>query len=209
MYEKPVQHILSDTVRSIGLVLSKENFQAVANAVMKCSETAELVTDIVIRNLNAECEKLCSTSNKSILRMSAPEDLQKFDWNVLVCELKQKAPLFFAILMTVGAPPRPRNKRKGVTEDTRYPGVCTAAAILLKEQCDNMSALQHLVGVILFHGNASKQVHLEISITIYDLEIIFMYCRHKGASLIFKCVCLLYPHSTRWMHLLGILMHQF
>lgn len=158
MYEKPVHHTLSKSLRSIGLALYRGNCQSVAHAVMKCTDTSSLVISLVLEKLMVECEILCSSSSQSTLRMTSPENLQAFDWSAIADELKQKAPLLFAVLMAVGAPPRPRNIRKGVTEESRYPGVCTAAAILLKERCDNMSALQHLVGIILFHGNASKQV---------------------------------------------------
>ena len=86
------------------------------------------------------------------------------DWNAIVSELKREAPLLFAVLMAAGAPPHPRNVHKGTTEESRYLAICTAAAVLLKERCKFMSSLQHLIGIILVHGNASKQVSsLQIS----------------------------------------------
>ena len=85
-------------------------------------------------------------------------DLQSFDWTALAGELKREAPLLFAVLMAAGAPPRPRNVRKGATEESCYPAICTGATILLKEGCGFLSTLQHVIGIILFHGNASKQV---------------------------------------------------
>ena len=85
------------------------------------------------------------------------------DWNAIVSELKQEAPLLFAVLMAAGAPPHPRNVHKGTTE-SRYPAICTAVAVLLEKRCEFMSSLQHLIGIILFHSNASKQVSsLQIS----------------------------------------------
>ena len=101
---------------------------------------------------------LCSSSSKSTLRMTSPENLQAFDWSVIADKLKQKAPLHFAVLMAVGS---------------HYSGVCTAAAILLDEWYDSMSALQHLVEIILFHSNASKQV---IDDNIFAKTCHMLYC---------------------------------
>lgn len=84
---------------------------------------------------------------------------------VVAQELQQKAPIFFAFLLAVASPHRPRNIHKGTTLESRYPAITMAAAVLLKERSDRMSALQHLVGIILFHGNASKQVYITIIFT--------------------------------------------
>ena len=158
MNEKSISKIVPTSLQPIALALHQGNWQAVAQAVMKCHEVSSLVTDILLKRIQAECEQLCSSSRKSLMRMSSPDDLESFSWHSLVSELKQKAPLLFAFLAAAGAPPRPRNVRKGATEKSRYPALCMAAAVLLKERCYAMSALQHLVGLILFDGNASKLV---------------------------------------------------
>lgn len=98
------------------------------------------------------------------MRKAKPDDLTSFNWIALCNELKQKAPLLFSILTAVGAPNRTRNIHKGVNLESRYPALCTAAAVLLKERCSFMSAVQHLVGIMLFDGNASKQVYLHACI---------------------------------------------
>ena len=85
------------------------NWQAVAPAVMKCRGVSSLVTNILLKYIQAECEQLCSRSRKCMLRMSSPDDLESFSWNSLVDELKQKAPLLFAVLTAAGAPPCPSN----------------------------------------------------------------------------------------------------
>ena len=160
MYEKPVHRFMSTTLRPIALALYRGNWQSIAQSVMKCDALSHIVVDLVLKRLQAECEHLCSRSINSKLRQSTPHDLQSFNWMSICSELKQEAPLLFAMLTTAGAPPRPRNVHKGATEESRYPAICTAAAVLLKERCDFMSALQHLLGILLFHGNASKQVSI-------------------------------------------------
>ena len=158
MHEKPVERFISASL--LALALYRGNWQSIAQAVMRSSEVSCIVVDLLLKELQGECEQLCSSSRKSILRKSSPEDLQSFNWLSVSHELKQEAALLFAFLSAAGAPPRPRNMHKGATPESRYPALCTAAAVLLKERCQFMNALQQLVGIILFHGNASKQVSL-------------------------------------------------
>ena len=80
-----------------------------APAVMKCRGVSSLVTNILLKHIQAECEQLCSRSRRCMLRMSSPNDLESFSWNSLVDELKQKVPLLFAVLTAAGAPPSPSN----------------------------------------------------------------------------------------------------
>lgn len=158
MYEKPIERIMSASLRPIALALVSANWQSIAQAAMKCNEVSVAIVDLVIKQLRSECEQLCSHSKNSMLRRSSPEDLQSFNWLSVASELRKEAPILFAVLTAVAAPPRPRNVHKGATEESRLPAICTAAAVLLKERCTFMSALQHLLGITLFHGNASKQV---------------------------------------------------
>lgn len=157
MYEKPVHRFISSSPWPVALALYRGNWQSVAQAVMKCNEISGLVIERVLKQLREECEHLCSRSRKGMLRKSSPDDLQSFNWLSVAQELKQEAPLLFAVLTAIGAPPQPQNVHKGASEESHYPAFCTAAAVLLKERCKFMSAIHHLLG-ILFHGNASKQV---------------------------------------------------
>lgn len=76
--------------------------------------------------------------------------------------IQKRSSNLFKFLLSVAAPKRSRNKAKGVNTNTRYPSICTAGSILLRERNCMMSAVQHLVGVILFHGDVHKQVRVHI-----------------------------------------------
>ena len=54
----------------------------------------------------------------------------------------------------------------GFPPDTEFPGLCTAGALLSRQRNLHMSALHNIVGVIFFHGNASKQVCIIIIIEL-------------------------------------------
>lgn len=199
MHEKPVERFISASLQPIALALYRGNWQSIAQAVMRSSEVSCIVVDLLLKELQGECEQLCSSSRKSILRKSSPEDLQSFNWLSVSHELKQEAPLLIAFLSAAGAPPRPRNIHKGATAESRYPALCTAAAVLLKERCQFMNALQQLVGIILFHGNASKQVstiqgQYDIVYTPIISSIQTLFCRSNAVLVIYNSVCHPLPH---------------
>lgn len=169
LLENPVESTLSKTLAPIGLALYRGNWLSVAQSVISCKEMRKLVIDVLLKRVTAECEILCSTSSKSKLQLSKPADLMAFSWIAVAQELKQKAPTFFGFLSAVISRHRQRNRHKGITEESCFPALCTAAAILLKQRCEKMNSLQHLIGTILFHGNASKQVLYAIHV-IYNIE---------------------------------------
>ena len=150
--------IIPSSLQPIALALHQGNWHAVANAVFETPSVSTLVTNKFLAQIQHECQILCGNSSK--FKLATPESLQSFSWRVLANELKANAPLFFAVLQTAGGPHRPRNTRKGVTEELCFPALCTAAPVLLKERCERVDAVQQLIGLILFKGNASKQVIL-------------------------------------------------
>jgi len=91
MYKKPVHRFVSASLRLIALALYRGNWQSVAQAVMKCDEISCRVVDLVLKQLQDECEKMCSRSTKSTLHKSSPDDLQSIDWNSIVSELKKRS----------------------------------------------------------------------------------------------------------------------
>ena len=208
MYKKPVTRQIPTALRSVALALYKNNWQSIAQAVMNCSLLSCRVVDIVLKKLKDECELLCSKSGDGLLRKSSPEALLSFNWLSVASELRQEGPLFFSVLTTVGAPSRPRNVRKGVTDDSRYPAICTAAARLLKERCEFMNVLQHLLGIILFHSNATKQVSV-VGCILYSYNSchVSLY-RLTDVSLACSCVCLQRQLSRRWMSYVRVLLNR-
>ena len=173
---------VSPCLKPIALALHQNNWQVLAEAVHTIPVVSSLAINVVLNMLQLECQQLCRKDSTCILKRSSPADLHSFNFVALANDLKQKAPLLFAFLEAVGAPDCRRNVRKGVVEETRYPALCTAAAVLLKERCEDMNALQHLLGVVLFDGNASKQVYELVNAIV--LVVLFTYCiqAHKRLS---------------------------
>ena len=74
----------------------------------------------------------------------------------MIAELQLKAPLLFKVLHSLSSRNDHRNTLKvGVAH---YPGICSAAAILLKERNREMCGLQSLISLLLYSCHAEKQV---------------------------------------------------
>ena len=128
---------------------------------MKCDEVRTVVIELLMKELNDQCSHLCEKLRfNSILRQTSLDDLLKFTWQCLVDEWKTEAPLYWSFLQAVASPPRPRNKQKGLKESSRYPSMCMGGAVLLKERNKDMSALHHLMGIYLYHGDLHKSVSI-------------------------------------------------
>ena len=103
--------------------------------------------------------KMCSIKSPSILQASTPETLASFDWNKLESELELRAPSLVTILRSatmVNVPPSKKQKKTYRVKQKQVIGIC--AAILLRHRNQSMNLLQRILSVLLYNGNASKEV---------------------------------------------------
>lgn len=128
--------------------------QALQEAIAKEGVEAILgqasIRDVIVGYVfQQQCFALCQKSTP-VLHAIQPEQLATFNFDQLIDEWAFSAPLFLRFLTTAA-----NINRKAVKN---FAGVCTAGAALLRQRNMHMSALQHIVGLILFHGNATKLV---------------------------------------------------
>ena len=117
----------------------------------------EAIVKQVLQRVNAECISLCRKTNMSQFRTIHSEKFVDFKWYNMVADLKKNAPLLFTLLDSITS----RNDHRNTVKVGRvhYPGICSAAAILLKERNREMTGLQSLVSLILYSCHAEKQVN--------------------------------------------------
>ena len=60
-------------------------------------------------------------------------------------EWSVKAPIFYDFLKSAAIP----SKRSDVAQPVHHPGVAVAGAVLLRERCKEMNAIQHLISMII------------------------------------------------------------
>ena len=144
----------------------------------KCA--SESLKDPLIRNytvkklltwISQEIKCLCSYKVNSLLRDT---DVTGFTWDAVIAELKSHAPLFLAFMQACMHTRKPRKNYNAVL------GVCTA--ILLKHRCKEMNLVQKVLSLVLYIGNARKQVF------IFDFSFDGVGTKHIYFSLGFSAV---------------------
>lgn len=109
----------------------------------------------VLHQLDEECMKLCKVSTPSLFTKVPVSELENFEWDRFIQDLQERAPLFLQILSTIASRNDHRNRCK--TGKVHYPGICMAAAVILKERSQRMIGVQSVVSLLLFlHTLTSK-----------------------------------------------------
>ena len=121
------------------------------------NELRELLFLLFLDEVNSECSRLCQHKPEpSLFRKIPTSKFGEFTWKVLADELRVKAPTLLRVLSTVASRNDHRNKKK--VGDAHHPGICMAAAVVLKERNREMNGLQSLVSLTMFATHANKQV---------------------------------------------------
>ena len=113
--------------------------------------------NIILIRLNAECKKLCSIKHFSILREVSPEKLFAFHPDLLLQEWRDHAPLLYDILKQIAS----KNGKNQPLMTRTDAAVAMGGAILLKSRNEQMSAIQHINGLLMdFAGTKDKTIDI-------------------------------------------------
>lgn len=107
--------------------------------------------------IDDECSKLCSP-DRTVFRTMSITDFAGFNWNSYERELKEISPTLWAVLKAAATSLNTHYKRK--TPSSTVPTCVVAASALLKERNMHMAAIQHLLSLLLWHGNSSTMVSI-------------------------------------------------
>ena len=140
--------------------------KSVAFQVMKHEKLKKQILKVLGRHIKKEKKAMCALKGNtlhtpSILRSSDPETVQSFKWELLIDEMKQKAPTLYSVLASC-AHKKVRNKcrRSYQVKDEVAIGVC--ASVLLRHRNCKMNLLQRIMAMILYSTHAGKMVWLTI-----------------------------------------------
>lgn len=122
-----------------------------------------------------EIIKLCSRKHPSISRNTSPQALIKLRIEDVCEEWLVKAPIFYDFLKSAAIP----SKRSDVAQPVHHPSVAVACAVLLRERCKEMNAIQHLISMIIKFS--SYQVRETVPLQI-------LACKVTVQCLIFLCL---------------------
>lgn len=126
-----------------------------ANAALKCKPLRAEIIRCVMKDVAKEMTGLCSKNNPSKCRNSTPQELMDLNVEDICTEWMRRAPIFYAFLMTAGVP----SKRKDAASLKSLPSIAVSGAVLLRERCKEMNALQHLISMIIKFSPFQVQLH--------------------------------------------------
>ena len=143
--------VLPQDLHRLGKALARgSGYKSIADAVMDSAALRKAVEDRLCSDVNIECKRLCSKANPTLLRTATKDSILNFSWRAVGQEIREKSPLFYRLLLA-SADPKSLSKSSDPETTERYPGICTAAAVLLKNRDKGIST-------ILKVGRTSKRV---------------------------------------------------
>ena len=148
--------LLSDEEAKIGRALAGGHIPSIAKAVIRHTELREAIFQLFLGEIEAECAILCKKKSPSLFRKLSAKDLMEFQWERMIGELEEKAPLFLRICSSIVSINDHRNRQKFGAN--HYPGICMATAIILKERNREVCGLQSLMSLLFFSSHAEKKV---------------------------------------------------
>lgn len=150
---------LDDAESKVGRALAGGHIPSLAKAIMGHQGLREAVVLNVLDMLDSECSALCRRTIPLSLFCKVPlPELEQFQWDHFIGELQNKAPTLLQILSTITSHNDHRNKLK--SGRSHYPGICMAAALVLRERNQRMTGLQSIIALILFASHVDKQVRI-------------------------------------------------
>ncbi len=149
--------ILGKDLHRLGKALARgSGYKSIADAVMDSADLRKSIEDRICSDVNNECKKLCSKKVPSLLRTTTKDSVLNFSWQNVMRELSEKAPVFYRLLLA--SCDYKSILKSGLSNNDKYPGICAAAAILLKKRDKCMSLVPYVISLTLKVGKTSKRV---------------------------------------------------
>ena len=147
---------LNDEESEVERALAGGHIPSIAKALIQHSELRESILQLFLREIEAECATLCRKKSPSLFRKLSANDLMEFEWEKVIVELEERAPLFLRIYSSIVSVNDYRNQHKFGAH--HHPGICMATAIILKERNREICGLQSLISLLLFSSHVEKKV---------------------------------------------------
>lgn len=133
---------MKDDFAVLGKAICNGSPQRIARAVLKSITLRKIVVEKVLQLMNTQLNDICSRKRPSILRANTKEEIANFDFEEVCLEWKERAPIFYAFLMTCAA-----IKKEKAPE--RLPSVAVSGSILLKQRNSHMNGCATVLGILI------------------------------------------------------------
>lgn len=119
----------------------------IARAVFRVGELRAEICKLFLKEIWKECCAMVSKKEPSLLRKSSAAEMQDLSLKKVSADLDNRCPLLYSVLMTAATPAQ--RKRSESIEEKLLPSVVVAAAVVLKQCCQNMNAVQLMVATLI------------------------------------------------------------
>ena len=133
---------LGEAEGKVALSLLGGHAPSIGTAVLAMEAVKNVIFTSFFESINRECSLLCQSTTISRFRHTPPDGMASFKWDELINEPRSNSPLLMKVLTFVAVRNDHRNKKK--FDSAHYPGIATAAAVLLKERNCHVSGVQCL-----------------------------------------------------------------
>ena len=191
---RTLQKDVGDAEAEVTRSLLSGNTASIANGILAMEEVREAVFTHFLDAIDHECTILCRRLAPTHFRTVPVEGIQQFNWQPLVNDLECCSPLLFSTLTRIAGHSDRRNK--GKLGPAHFPGICTAAAVILKERNREMCGLQSVVSLLMYSCHCEKQVihvythSVKVLICLTTILQVFVRLNHLN-------LCASYPATLR------------
>lgn len=120
------------------------------------SEVKDELFKYFLTLINRECTELCQKGTR--FRSIPVDQIANFRWDDFIEEMESKSPLLLRTLTTVAT--RVDHRYQHTPKTAKYPGIVTAAAVLLKQRNREMCGIPSIVSLMMYAGHCEKQVNI-------------------------------------------------
>ncbi len=152
---------LDSNFQKLGCALAGGDPTSIAKEVLSDTILREHVLKRVAQEVDTECSSLCRRQPVSVFRKINLNQMENFSWNWFVQEMEIKCPVLYCLIVTVVSKTDSRNTHK--KGSVHNPGICMAAAILLKERNRAMVRVQSYISQVMYSSRVQKKVRVYVS----------------------------------------------
>ena len=140
---KTVRKELNDDLAVLGKAIAFGFEQHIAKAILKNVQLKKIVVENVLQLMMSQINGICSRKQPSMVRANTKKETVNFDFEKLCLEWKERAPIFYAFLMTCAT-----TTRKEVAPEW-LPSIAVAGSILLKQRNSLMNGCATVLGILI------------------------------------------------------------
>lgn len=119
----------------------------IARAAFRVNELRAEMCKLFLKEIWKECCAMVSKKDPPLLRKSSTTEMQDLSLKNVSADLNNRCPLLYSVLMTAAT--AAQRKRSESDEEKWLPSVVVAAAVVMKQRCQSMNAVQLMVTTLI------------------------------------------------------------